>query len=135
MVATIGAFVVVWLLFFAGWGYIHEIIPLGTMTQDEYLLQYMVVGAIVCLIGAVAVNMWFSAARNYNGRGSLAPKYRGLMVIPLIAGAAGVGYLMYLRAGDAAVNYVLTLLAGLLVYIIAACMGTPAAGRKYPPFG
>ena len=42
---------------------------------------------------------------------------------------------MFLGAGDAGINYVLTLLAGLLVYIIAACLGTPAAGRKYPPFG
>ena len=135
MVAIIGTLIVVWLILFAGWGNLHEIVPLGEMTQDEYMLQYMVVGALVCVAGAVADAMWFNAARNYNGRGSLKPKYRGLMVIPLIVGAAGVGYLMFLRAGDAAVNYVLTLLAGLLVYIIAACLGTPAAGRKYPPFG
>jgi hypothetical protein len=135
MVAIIGTLVVVWLILFAGWGNLHEIVPPGAMTQDEYMLQYMVVGAIVCVSGAVAASMWFSAARNYNGRGSLKPKYRGLMVLPLIVGAAGVGYLMFLRAGDATVNYVLTLLAGLLVYIIAACLATPAAGRKYPPFG
>ena len=135
MVAILGALLVVWAILFAGWGNLHEIVPLGEMTQDEYVLQYMVVGAFVCVAGAVAAAMWFSACRNYAGRGSLKPKYRGLMVIPLIVGAAGVGYLMFLRAGDAAVNYVFTLFAGLLVYIIAACLGTPAAGRRYPPFG
>ena len=135
MAAIIGSFVGVWLLLFAAWGNLHEIIPPGRMTQESYALQYMVIGAIVCLAGAIAVGMWFSAARNYNGRGSLKPKYRGHMVMPVVIGAAGMGYLMYLGAGDAGINYVFALLGGLLVYIIAACLGTPPAGKKYPPFG
>lgn len=135
MVAIIGALVVVWAILFAGWGNLHEIVPLGEMTQDEYMLQYMVVGVIVCLAGAVADVMWFSAAGNYNGRGNLSTKYRSLMVIPLLVGAAGAGYLLYLGAGDAGLNYVLTLLGGLLVYIVAAVFGTPDAGKKIPPLG
>ena len=102
------------------------------MTQDEYVLQYMVVGAIVCLAGAVAVSLWFSAVRNYDGRGSLKSKYRGLIMIPLISGVAIMGYLMYLGAGDAGVNSVLTLVAGWLVYINSAKLLTP---RRMPPFG
>ncbi|MDY2636595.1 MAG: hypothetical protein SOV56_01485 [Phascolarctobacterium sp.] len=135
MAAIMGALVGVWLLFFAAWGNLHDIVPPGRMTQDSYALQYMIIGAIVCVAGAVAASMWFSSARNYGGRGSLGTKYRSLMALPLVVGGAGMGYLMFLGAGDAGVNYVLTLLAGLLVYIIAACLGTPAAGRKYPPFG
>lgn len=135
MVAIIGTLVVVWLILFAGWGNLHEIVPPGAMTQDEFILQYMVVGAIVCLAGAVADGLWFHAAEIYDGRGNLGPKYRFFMLIPLVVGVAGLGYLMYLAAGDVAVNYVFTLLAGLVVYIIAACLGTPAAGKKYPPFG
>ncbi len=135
MTAVVGAFVGVWLVLFGAWGNLHDIIPPGRMTQDSYGLQYMIVGVIVCLVGAIAASMWFSAARTYSGRGSLKTKYRSLMVVPLIVGILGMGYLMFLGAGDAGVNYVLTLLAGLLVYIIAACLGTPAAGRRYPPFG
>lgn len=135
MVAIIVSLAVVWVILFAGWGNMHEIVPPGAMTQDEFILQYMVVGAIVCLAGAVADAMWFSAARNYNGRGSLSTKYRSLMVIPLVVGAAGAGYLLYLGAGDAGLNYILTLLGGLLVYIIAAVFGTPDAGKKVPPLG
>lgn len=54
------------------------------------------------------------------------------MMIPLIAGVAGMGYLMYLGAGDAGVNNVLTLVAGWLVYINSAKLLTP---RRMPPFG
>lgn len=135
MISILGSFVGVWVLLFAAWGNLHDIVPPGRMTVDSYVLQYMVVGAIVCLAGAIAAGMWFDAARKYNGRGSLGPKYRGLMALPLLVGCAGAGYLMFLGAGDAVVNYVLAVLGGLLVYIIAACLGTPAAGKKYPPFG
>ncbi len=132
MVAIIASAVGVWLFLFAGWGNFHKVVPPGSMMQDEYVLQYMVVGAIVCLAGAVAASLWFSAACNYDGRGSLKSKYRGLMMIPLIAGVAGMGYLMYLGAGDAGVNSVLTLVAGWLVYINSAKLLTP---RRMPPFG
>lgn len=135
MAAILGSFVGVWLLLFAAWGNMHDVIPPGRMTQDAYAMQYMIVGAIVCLIGAIAANMWFSAARTYNGRGSLSTKYRSGMGMSIIGGGAGMGYLMFLGAGEAGMNYVFTLLGGLLVYIIAACIATPAAGRKYPPFG
>ena len=135
MVAIIASAVVVWLVLFAGWGNFHEIIPPDAMTQDEYVLQYMVVGAIVCLAGAVAASLWFTAACNYDGRGSLKSKYRGLMMIPLIAGVAGMGYLMYLGVGDAGVNSVLTLVAGWLVYINSVKPLAPTPTRPMPPFG
>ena len=135
MISIIGAFVGVWAILFAAWSQISDIVPPGVMTQEEYAIQYMIVGAVVCLVGAVAANMWFSAARTYSGRGSLGPKYRGLMLMPLLTGCLGTGYLLFLGAEDAAVNYIFCLLGGLLVYIIAACIGTPAAGKKYPPFG
>ena len=135
MVAIIGSLVVVWLLLFVGWGNLHEVVPPGTMTQDEYVMQYMIVGAVVCLTGAAAVYKWFNIVSNYDGYGDLRPAYRKWMVAPIVVGALGLGYMMYLGAGDAGLNYVLTLLAGLIVYIIAACFGTPAAGRKIPPFG
>ena len=105
------------------------------MTQDEYVLQYIIVGAIVCLAGAVAASMWFSAVRNYNGRGNLSRKYRSLKVLPLIAGFAGMGYLMYLGAGAAGVNSVLTLVAGWLVYKISVKFLAPTPTRPMPPFG
>lgn len=135
MVAIIGSFVGVWALLFAAWSQIHDIVPPGRMTQDDYALQYMVIGAIVCLVGAVAAGMWFSAAKSFNGRGTLSGKYRSMMLLPLVAGCLGMGYLLFLGAGDAAINYVFTVIGGFLVYVIAACTATPAAGRKYPPFG
>ena len=73
MAAIIGSLIGVWLLLFAAWGNLHEIIPPGRMTSDGYALQYMVVGAIVCLAGAIAAGIWFSAARNLPEYGSARP--------------------------------------------------------------
>ena len=135
MVAIIISLAVVWVILFAGWGNLHEIVPPGAMTQDEYTIQYMVVGLVVCLLGAICVKMWFSIADQADGTSILTGKYRGLMASSLVAGIAGAGYLMFLGAGDAGSNYCFTVLAGWLVYLIAALIGTPGPGRKYLPFG
>lgn len=135
MVASIGTMVAVWLVCFVGIGNFCDVIPPGRMTPDEYAMRYMMVGAVVCLVGTIAVNMWFSTARSFNGRGKLGTEYRTYMCVPAVAGAIGLGYMMFLGASEATLHYVFTILSGVLVYIIAACIATPAAGRKYPPFG
>ena len=126
MVAIIGSFVVVWLVLFAGWGYLHEIVPPGTMTQDEYMFQYIVVGFVICALGAVNAYRWFgrdSHLKSTDNRKKIKNSYMWPLIFPV--GVAGAGYLFYLGAGDAVLNYVFALIASLLVFIISDCLGNP----------
>ena len=120
MVAIIGSFVVVWLVLFAGWGYLHEIIPPGTMTQDEYAIQYMIVGAVICLIGAGFAYHWFERDSNLpSSEKRMKVKRDHMWPLILPVGVAGAGYLFYLGAGDAMINSIFALIGGFLVFVVA----------------
>lgn len=147
MVAVLITMVIVWCALFFGIGSSDSMMGFirtreFQMAQMDWLRTwYMAIGGIVCIVGALADMMWFSDARSHGGgRTSLASKYRSWMGLSIVAGVVGVAVLFFMKNSASGstmsvLTYICTLLAGLLVFVVGACISTPPAGKKYPPFG